>query len=153
MHPLATVVEQLAQPIAQSLGLELVQVVFHTNQRPPVMRVDIRHLERDTSHSDCEAMSRALEGCLAETDPIPGTYVLEVSSPGITSSLSSDRDFEAFKGFPVAVTLDPPMKGRQQWTGTLLRRDEQSVWLSCKGRPTQLPRAAVQQVQLLDGSD
>ncbi|WP_017327171.1 ribosome maturation factor RimP [Synechococcus sp. PCC 7336] len=152
-HPLAGEFAKIANPIARALGLELVNVVFYTNQNPPVMRLDIRQLdrERDTSHADCEAMSRALGTRLEQDDPIPGAYLLEISSPGLSQYLSSDRDFEVFKGFSVAVTLSAPFKGQTEWTGRLQKRDPDWVWLSQKGRPVKLPRADAQQVKLLDG--
>lgn len=114
VHPLIPQLESLARPLAARLGYELVQMVFHTNQYPPVLRVDIRPLdpEQETSHADCEAMSQALEVELDRVDLIPGHYVLEVSSPGISNLLISDRDFVVFKGFAVEVTVDPPLQGQ-----------------------------------------
>ncbi|MFT0786593.1 ribosome maturation factor RimP [Synechococcus sp. H55.10] len=150
VHPLILQLESLARPVAARLGYQLVQMVFHTNQYPPVLRVDIRPLDPDqeTSHADCETMSQALEVELDRVDLIPGHYVLEVSSPGITNLLTSDRDFVVFKGFAVQVTVDPPYKGKTVWSGHLLGRDEENVALSLKGRRVQLPRASVQRVVL-----
>ncbi len=150
VHPLIPQLEALARPLATRLGYELVQIVFHTNQYPPVLRVDIRPLdpEQETSHADCEVMSQALEAELDRVDIIPGHYVLEISSPGISNLLTSDRDFTVFKGFAVEVILDPPYKGRTHWLGHLLGRDEKNVLLSLKGRRVKLPRSSVQQVSL-----
>ncbi|MGK7906258.1 MAG: ribosome maturation factor RimP [Synechococcus sp.] len=151
-HPLAAEFSRIAEPIAKSLGLELVKVVFYTNQNPPVMRLDIRNpVSSDTSHDDCEAMSRALGARLEVSDPVPGNYVLEVSSPGLSTILSSDRDFEVFKGFTVAVTMAQPHKNQMQWQGTLQKRNDETLLLSIKGRPVKLPRHLIQQVKLVDG--
>lgn len=149
-HPLISQLETLARPLATQLGYELVQMVFHTNQHPPILRVDIRPLDpqQDTSHADCEAMSQALEAELDRVDLIPGQYVLEISSPGLDNLLNSDRDFTVFKGFAVEVALDPPYKGKALWSGHLLGRDEETVALSLKGRRVRLPRASVQRVSL-----
>ena len=102
-HPLIPQIIDLATPIAQEMGLEIVDVVFQTNKRPPVLRVDIRNTIGDTSLNDCEKVSRALESILDERAIMPGAYVLEISSPGISRYLSSERDFIAFKGFEVKV--------------------------------------------------
>jgi ribosome maturation factor RimP len=76
------------------LGLEVVDAVFQTNQSPPVLRLDVRSLHHeDTSLDDCEKMSQALAAVLDTTDLMPDAYVLEVSSPGISPQLSTDRDF------------------------------------------------------------
>ncbi|MFM7559012.1 MAG: ribosome maturation factor RimP, partial [Cylindrospermopsis raciborskii] len=52
-HPLVPQIIDLATPLAAELGLEVVGMVFHTNQRPPVLRVDIRNPQQDTSLTDC----------------------------------------------------------------------------------------------------
>jgi len=51
-------------------------------------------------------MSRALETMLDTADFIPDNYVLEVSSPGISRQLITDRVY-IFKGFAVACYLSP----------------------------------------------
>jgi ribosome maturation factor RimP len=154
VHPVVPQVQALADPLAASLGFQVVQVIFHTNQHPPVLRVDIRPLEAslDTSHADCEVMSQALETRLDAADLFSMPYVLEVSSPGVPNLLISDRDFAVFKGFPVEISVDPAYKGKLHWSGNLLGRDQEFVLLSQKGRQIQLPRASVQQVILRESS-
>ncbi|PMB42076.1 ribosome maturation factor RimP [Fischerella thermalis CCMEE 5330] len=147
-HPLVPQIIDLATPVAEELELEIVGVVFHTNQRPPVLRVDIRNPHQDTGLDDCERMSRALEATLDAAEVIPDTYVLEVSSPGISRQLTTDREFISFKGFPVIVSTSPPYEGQQEWTGQLIRRDETSVYLNQKGRAIAIPLTQVIKVRL-----
>lgn len=147
-HPLIPQIIDLATPVAEDLGLELVGAVFHTNQRPPVLRVDIRNPEQDTSLNDCERMSRALEPTLDQADIIPDTYVLEISSPGISRQLTTDREFISFKGFAVIVSTSQPYEGQQEWTGKLIRRDDTAVYLNQKGRAIGIPRSLITRVQL-----
>lgn len=152
-HPLIPKILDLAAPIAASIGLEVVGAVFYTNQRPPVLHLEIRNPNQDTGLEDCEQMSRALEEQLDTTGLIPDAYVLEVSSPGISQFLSSDREFISFKGFPVLVKTSEAYKGRTEWQGKLIRRDETTVYLNQKGRQVAIPRAMVTQVQLRDGEE
>ncbi len=70
-HPLVPQIIDLATPVAEELGLEVVGVVFHTNQRPPVLRVHIRNPQQDTGLDDCERMSRALEASLDAAEIVP----------------------------------------------------------------------------------
>ncbi|MCX7595671.1 MAG: ribosome maturation factor RimP [Fischerella sp.] len=147
-HPLVPQIIDLAIPVAEKLGLEVVGVVFHTNQSPPVLRVDIRNPQQDTGLDDCERMSRALEATLDATEIIPDAYILEVSSPGISRQLTTDREFISFKGFPVIVSTSPPYEGQQEWTGQLIRRDETSVYINQKGRAIAIPRDRVTKVRL-----
>jgi ribosome maturation factor RimP len=152
-HPLIPQVLALAAPVADQLGLEVVDAVFQTNQSPPVLRIDVRSLENeDTGLEDCEKMSQALELVLDSTDLIPDAYVLEISSPGISSDLSTDRDFVVFKGFMVEVRLAEPHRGKQIWVGQLVRRDEETVVLSQRGKAIALPRALVTAVELSNQS-
>ena len=147
-HPLIPQIIDLAIPVAATLGLDVVGAVFHTNQNPPVLRVDIRNLEEDTSLDDCERMSRALEAALDAADIIPDAYVLEVSSPGISRSLTSDREFISFKGFAVIVSTSEPFEGQKEWHGQLIRRDDTAVYLNLKGRTIAIPQALITRVQL-----
>lgn len=151
-HPLVPQIIDLATPIADRLGLEVAGAVFQTNQSPPVLRVDVRNPNGDTGLDDCERMSQALEAALDSSDILPSAYVLEVSSPGISTELVSDRDFTVFKGFMVEVQLAEPHKGKQSWVGQLVRRDETAIHLSQKGKAVHLPRELVTTVQLSNQS-
>jgi ribosome maturation factor RimP len=147
-HPLVPQVIEIATPVAEELGLEVVGAVFHTNQRPPVLRIDIRNKQQDTGLEDCERMSRALETSLDAAAIIPDAYVLEVSSPGISRQLTTEREFISFKGFPVIVSTSPPHEGQQDIKGQLIRRDETKVFLNLKGRVVEIPRSQITRVQL-----
>ncbi|MCA1994151.1 MAG: ribosome maturation factor RimP, partial [Coleofasciculus sp. S288] len=92
----------------------------------------------------------ALEEQLDATDIIPDAYVLEISSPGISRELTTDREFIAFKGFSVMVETSEPYEGQKQWKGQLIRRDETGVYLNQKGRAIAIPRQLVTRVQLDD---
>jgi len=149
-HPLIPHVIELAIPVAETLGLEVVDAVFHTHQNPPVLRIDIRNLQQDTSLNDCERMSRALETTLDATGIIPDAYVLEVSSPGIDRVLTNDREFISFKGFAVTVTTTEPYNGQKVLTGQLICRDDDAIHLNQKGRMLVIPRSLIGKVQLSD---
>ncbi|MFB6277454.1 MAG: ribosome maturation factor RimP [Halothece sp.] len=147
-HPLIPQITEIATPIANDLGLEVVEIAFFTNESPPVLRVEVRNPEDDTSLNDCEQMSRTLEAELDVAEVISNAYVLEVSSPGISEQLTRDREYVSFKGFPVLVTTDPPYKGKPKWQGTLNRRDETTVYINQKGKIIKIPREVIQTVQL-----
>ncbi|MGG6267632.1 ribosome maturation factor RimP [Leptolyngbya sp. AN03gr2] len=150
-HPLIPQILEVAAPVAESIDLEVVHAVFQTNQNPPVLRIDVRNKQEDTGLDDCERMSRALEPLLDEL--LPDQYVLEVSSPGISKNLTSDREFISFRGFPAMVTTSEPFQGHIYWEGNLIRRDEENVYISKKGRTIALPRSIVASVQLTESED
>ncbi|WPF90156.1 ribosome maturation factor RimP [Cyanobacterium aponinum AL20118] len=147
-HPLIPSILELAEPLAQKLNLEIANIVFQTNKNPPVLRIDIKSVGGDTSLDDCEKMSRQLEEILDVENTLPSTYVLEISSPGIGNNLESDREFISFKGFPVIVETNTIFKKKNRWEGTLQGRDDQFVYVNCKGKITKIPRDIIQSVQL-----
>ena len=147
-HPLVPKIIDVATPIARELGLEVVGAVFQTNHNPPVMRVDIRNTKQDTGVDDCQRMSVALEEKLDSIDIIPDAYMLEISSPGISKYLSSDREFQTFKGFPITVQTTEAYKGKTEWTGKLISRDETAVHINQKGRKVSIKRELIAKVEL-----
>ena len=151
-HSLVPQIIDLAKPIAQKLNLEVVDVVFQTNKNPPVLRLDIRNTLQDTGLEDCEQMSKVLEAQLDATALITGAYVLEVSSPGITRNLTTDREFITFTGFSVLIKTFAPYKNEKLWKGKLQGRDEKNVYLNQKGKTITIPRDLVAKVQIDDGS-
>jgi ribosome maturation factor RimP len=147
-HPVIPQIIDLAAPIAENLGLEVVGAVFQTNKQPPVLRIDIRNLAEDTNLDDCQKMSLALEPILDETELIPGAYVLEISSPGISRELTTDREFISFKGFAVIVKTINADQTHRELKGNLQGRDQETVYLNQKGRAVSIPRQLVVKVQL-----
>ncbi len=73
---------------------------------------------------------------------------LRCRRPGLSDYLSSDRDFDAFRGFPVRVTTTEPHRGKTLWEGNLIRRDEVNVYLNQRGRSLAIPRSLIASVQL-----
>lgn len=149
-HPVIAQIIELATPIAEDLNLKIVDAIFQTNKKPPILRVDVRNLVEDTSLENCEQMSKALEAKLDAAAIIPGSYVLEVSSPGISRTLTTDREFIAFKGFAVTVKTFAPYKQQKQWQGNLQGRDEKAIYLNQRGRAIAVPRDLVASVRLQD---
>lgn len=70
----------LAEPLAASLGLELVDIEFVKEGGSYILRVLVDR-EGGVTHKDCEALSHVLGDELDKTDPIEESYSMEVSSP------------------------------------------------------------------------
>lgn len=85
MSKVTETVTALAAPVAAELGLELWDVEYVREAGQWFLRV---YIDKDggVSINDCEALSRALDPVLDEADPIPDSYVFEVSSAGGVSS-------------------------------------------------------------------
>ncbi|MFO0754710.1 MAG: ribosome maturation factor RimP [Thermodesulfovibrionales bacterium] len=83
----------IASRVAEDEGFELVSADLRGQGRRALLRVVVDK-EGGVTISDCERMSRSMEAVLDVEDPIQGSYVLEVSSPGLDRPLATQRDFE-----------------------------------------------------------
>ncbi len=112
-------VRQLAQPLAEEDGLELVDVELAFQGRRMIIRV-LLDKPGGVTLGDCSRLSRRLSDCLDMNQTVPGSYQLEVSSPGIERRLPTLEAVARFAGQRAAITLTEAWEGRRNWDGTLL---------------------------------
>ncbi len=115
-------VRQLAGPLAEEDGLELVDVEQASAGRHRIIRI---YLDRPggVTIADCARFSRRLSDCLDMNQTIPGSYHLEVSSPGIERPLRTLEHVARFAGQRASVQLHDASDGRRKWDGVLLGPD------------------------------
>jgi ribosome maturation factor RimP len=94
----------MAEQVAAPAGIEVVEVELKGSGRSHLLRIYIDKPEGVT-HADCELVSREVSAALDLEDPIPGTYDLEVSSPGVERKLGKWQDWHRFAGKKVKVVL------------------------------------------------
>lgn len=123
---------RLAQPVLEELGLTLWDLRFEKEGSLWYLRYFIDK-EEGLTIEDCETFSRAVEKLLDEADPIPQSYTLEVSSPGIERELTRDWHFDACMGMEVTIRLIRPVNGAREFTGTLAGYGDGKVTLSLPG--------------------
>lgn len=112
-------IEEIAQRVAESEGMELVEVEIKGGGPQRLIRISIDK-PAGVTHGDCELVSQQVGTILDVEDVVPGgRYTLEVSSPGVERKLLKPRDFERFRGKKAKVTLRQPVEGRRAWEGTL----------------------------------
>lgn len=128
---IAAIAEQAAAPA----GIEVVEVELKGSGRNHLLRIYIDKPEGVT-HSDCELVSREVGAMLDADDPIPGSYELEVSSPGVERKLVRWQDWQRFTGKKIKVVLKEPVKqiqsrGREtelkHFDGMISRAENQTV--------------------------
>ena len=95
--------------------------------------------ERGISLDDCERVSRAVSETLDATDPIPGHYTLEVSSPGLDRVLRTREHFERFAGERVRLEMMQPVEGRKRFSGRLLGVGASDITLELENGRISLP--------------
>lgn len=143
----AAVVENLSATVIKELGLELVDVEFVKEGGRWILRVYIDK-PGGVDHSDCEAFSKRLDVLLDEEDPIPQSYYLEVSSPGIERPLKKPGDFRRFSGHMVNVTTFAPVEGRKKFTGRLEGVEGNTIILEEEAGKTSIPLDRVASARL-----
>jgi len=86
------------------------------------------------THEDCANVSRELGTILDVEDAVPGgTYLLEVSSPGLDRKLAKAADFERFVGSRVKLMTREPVNGNRHFEGRLERVAEGKLVLGLEG--------------------
>lgn len=117
----------VADPLARS-GIELVDV----EHKGATLRVFVDRpggIDLDTIAAATEVVSALLDAA----DPIPGRYVLEVSSPGLERPLRTPAQFKRAVGARVSVRTHPSVEGERRIEGTLTAADDHGIVVD--GRP------------------
>ena len=152
-HPLLPELERLSSDVAVSNGFTICGIQLLTHLNPMTLEVQIRHSNgADVSLDDCATFSSVLGEALETTSVLSEAYVLEISSPGIGEILSSDRDFQTFRGFPIEVEYRDPKDVKTRLEGLLLERDADVLQINIRGRIKRLARDRVIQVRLTSPS-
>jgi len=132
------IVARVAPALAE-LGLECLGVEWNAGHGGGLLRVYIDSLQHEgdaanaVSVDDCEAASREISALMDVDDPIPGHYVLEVSSPGIERPLFTAAQFARFLGHDAKVTLKLPRDGRRRLRGKIATVDGKRIGMEVDG--------------------
>ena len=134
-----TIIDAL-EPRAAERGIDVVDVEVVGATKAPCVRVRIDHADESLptiSLDEVTAETEWISAALDELDPIPSSFTLEVSSPGMARPLRKPRDFERFAGETVSVGLVTG-EGRRRFTGVLLGIEGSVVSLDCDGERVEL---------------
>jgi ribosome maturation factor RimP len=119
-------VREIAERVAASSGLEVVEVEFRGSGNARMLRVFLDKpgaasgdVLAGVTHGDCVNFSREFGTILDVEDAISGSYTLEVSSPGLDRRLSKAREFERFVGSRMKLTTRNPVNGNRYFEGRL----------------------------------
>ncbi len=121
--------EALAQPILDELNFELVDCEYVKEAGTDYLRLYIDK-EGGITINECEVVSRRMNDLLDKEDYIDGSYIFEVSSPGLGRTLKKDRDFKRSLGSEVEIKLFKEVDGSKEYVGYLDDYDENTVVIS-----------------------
>ena len=142
-------IEEIAQRVASSEGLEIVEVEVKGGGAHRFVRISIDK-PGGVTHGDCELVSQQVGTILDVEDVVPGgQYTLEISSPGVERKLIKPQDFERFQGKKVRITLLSAIEGRRNWEGKLAGFENGDVSLETEvGKTMRFPYNQVQKANL-----
>jgi ribosome maturation factor RimP len=119
---------EIAERVAGSSGLEVVDLEVLGSGKHRTLQVFIdrpgaapspNHPDGVT-HEDCSSFSREYGTIIDVEDAVPGgSYVLEVSSPGLDRKLTKGKDFERFRGHRVKLMTREPVNNNRHFEGRL----------------------------------
>ncbi|MEM8905324.1 MAG: ribosome maturation factor RimP [Actinomycetota bacterium] len=117
-------VEDLVGPVVVASGCRLYDVSFSGG----TLRVAI-DAEGGVGMDSIHSLTRQLSVLLDEADPIPGSYTLEVTSPGLERPLRRPDHYRWSIGQEVSVKLRTD-DGTERVRGTLAEADDDSAVLA-----------------------
>jgi ribosome maturation factor RimP len=111
-------IRAMADRVAASEGLTVVDVELKGGRSNPLLRIYVDK-PGGVSHGDCQLVSEQMSALLDVEDPFPGSYMLEVSSPGLDRKLTKPSEFEHFAGRRARLVLREPVDQQKVLEGRL----------------------------------
>ena len=118
-------VRAIADRVAASSGLEVLDVEFLGGGKARMLRVFLDQPAAGSdpragvTHEDCANFSREFGTILDVEDVMPGSYTLEVSSPGLDRKLVKAADFTRFTGSRMKLITRQPVNNNRHFEGRL----------------------------------
>jgi ribosome maturation factor RimP len=93
---------ELAERAASTHGVEVLELKLRGQGRGRVLSV-ILDADDPVEADVVERVSKDLSRALDQADPLPGSYTLEVTTPGLGRPLQTARDFRRQRGHEVSI--------------------------------------------------
>lgn len=119
---------ELIKPIVESFGMDLWGLEIPNAPKGGVLRIYIDSFQ-GVNIDQCAEISKHLNSILDVEDPIPGSYTLEVSSPGLERQFFEFEQLTPYIGEKAFVQLTSPQQGRKKLRGKLLSANNLNVEL------------------------
>lgn len=145
-------VQQMLEPVVESLGYELVLLEFSPSTKSGLLRLYI-DAPGGITIEDCERVSREVAAVLDVEDPISSGYRLEVSSPGLDRPLVKPAHFERFVNEQARIQLIAPRDGRRRFVGWIRGFRDGAVQLETSEGMVAIPLADIDRARLVPEYD
>ena len=141
--------EILLKKVANVQNLDICELNVKTNHNPIVIEITIKKTNGDDiSLDDCALFNTPASEVIDNSNLLNCSYVLEISSQGVSDELTSDRDFKTFKGFPVNVELNQKNSKIKFLNGLLYEKSKDYLAINIKGKIKKIPFDEVLKISL-----
>ena len=135
--------------VANLLNFEIYSINIKTNTNPIIIEITIKKTNGDDiSLDDCALFNAPALEEIEKSNLLNCSYVLEISSQGVSDELTSERDFKTFKGFPVNVELNQKNSKKKILNGLLYEKSKDYLAINIKGKIKKIPFNEVLKVSL-----
>lgn len=124
--PVVDRVTSLVAPIVTDLGLDLYDIEYTGG----IVRIVVDTLPggpTGVSLENIALITRLVSREFDHSDPVPGRYTLEVTSPGLERSLRLPRHFAREVGKTIAVRLSTALDGQRRIQGDLVSATDNTI--------------------------
>lgn len=126
---------RLAEPLVANEGMEIVDIDYRREGRGLMLRF---YLDRaggvgGVTLDELAKVNRQLGDLLDVNDAVPGSYVLEISSPGVDRRLRKPEHFQRYVGKMIRVRITVPREGRRNFLGRLTHVSDDGITVTEDG--------------------
>ncbi|MFC1584734.1 ribosome maturation factor RimP [Fibrobacterota bacterium] len=136
----------MAESIAESKGLEIVDVMYSPSGRRGLLRVFIDK-PGGVTIDDCSSLSRELDALMEAEGVVDEPYTLEVSSPGIDRPLTSEKDFIRNRGQNIKVKFKDHSNRVETLSGKLKEVESEFITVEANGQERCMPLNSIVKAQ------
>ena len=139
-------IRQLVEPVIESEDMELIDVECLKMRSRWIVRI---YMDKETGITldNCREISNQVGDILDIHDVLPGSYTLEVSSPGLDRPLVRDKDFMKYRGCKVHVRVTEKLEGIRNFRGKLVdfceEKGKKVLVIDITGKTYRIPRDIV----------
>ena len=135
-----------ATQIADEQGVEIFDIEIYGRGKA-VLRVTIDK-EGGVTLDDCARFSRSLGALLDVEDPLPRSYTLEISSPGLDRPLRDVRDFKKNSGKLARIITREKLENQNFFIGRIHEVTDTIVTLFINNREIAIPLENISKAKL-----
>ena len=147
---------ELVEPVVESqqVGMELVDVECLRGKTSWIVRIYIDKAG-GVGLDDCATISGEIGDLLDVNETPPGSYTLEISSPGLDRPIARDKDFIRYMGHKVRIRVAEKIEGKKNFSGRLVefveKEGEKIVVINMEGKVYNIPRIMIVKTNLQYG--